>query len=375
MKIQKKYVTIDQLSRGFRDTIFGGVVAYDGKLNVRPAYQREFVYDNKKREAVVQSIIKGYPIGNMYWGKSSDGKGWDLIDGQQRTISICQYVDNQYAITYNGSPCTFSNMITAYPEMAESILKYDLLVYECSGAAEERLNWFRTINLTGEKLTDQEILNAVYSGEWVTMCRDRFSKNGCPAKKGGFERYVRGNPIRQEILEQVYQWKANDEGLKKIEDYMAKHQDDKSVDELWNYYKDVMRWAQNLFPTYRKGITDAQAWGILYNTYKDEEYDPDELESEIAKLILDDDVRNVGIIEYVLSRGTKESVLNIRQFTDAMKQKKYAEQGGYCPICGKHYEYSEMEGDHIKPWCEGGHTTYDNLQMLCKDCNRHKSSK
>lgn len=374
LNISKKYVTVEQLSRGYSDTIDGGIVAYDGKLNVRPPYQREFVYNDKQREAVIQSIIKNCPIGVFNWGKSDVG-GWEIIDGQQRTISICDFIAGRYSIKYDNRTMTFANIKASYPELAQQILSYELMLYVCNGTNQEKLEWFRTINIAGEKLTDQEILNAVYSGQWLSMCKENFSKKDCAAKKLG-DKYVSGNPIRQEILEQVFSWKADDEGLNTIEDYMSKHQNDNSIDNLWNYYRDVIQWARTLFPTYYKGISDKQAWGILYNKYKDNTYNASDLDEDIRKLILDDDVtKKSGIIEYVLSGYKSDKVLSIRAFSESMKQKKYIEQGGICPICGEHHTYEEMEGDHITPWSEGGHTTYDNLQMLCKECNRRKSNK
>lgn len=374
MKISKKYVTIEQLSRGFADTITGGVVAYDGKLNVRPAYQREFVYDDKKREAVIQSVLAGCPIGVFNWGKCDDG-GWEIIDGQQRSISICQYIAGLYAITYNGKICTVTNLKGSFPDDYKRLMEYELLVYECQGTSAEKLNWFRTINMSGEKLNDQEILNAVYSGLWVSLMREQFSRNDCPAKKIGKD-YIKGNPIRQELLAQVLRWCAHKEGLKDVETYMSKHQADISIVEIWNYYCDVLVWARNIFPTVRKGMTDSVEWGILYNKYKDNYYDATKIEEEINKLLLDSEITNKkGIIEYILSNHDTVKQLSLRQFSEAEKMHKYEEQHGECAHCHKHFEYNEMQGDHIVPWSKGGKTTLDNLQMLCCKCNAEKSNK
>ena len=242
------------------------------------------------------------------------------------------------------------------------------MVYFCTGLPSEKLEWFRTINIAGEKLTDQELRNAVYSGSWVSAAKLYFSKNGCVAYKIGGD-YIHGSAIRQEYLETAIKWISGG----KIEDYMSKHQNDKKADELWEYFKVLVAWIEANF-TKKRNIMKGVDWGTLYNTYKKKKLDTKKVEKEIAKLILDDDVtKNSGIYPYILTRDEKH--LSIRSFTPAMKQKVYEKQKGKCVVCGKKFELNKMEADHIDPWHEGGKTTEDNCQMLCKEDNRRKSGK
>jgi len=250
-----------------------------------------------------------------------------------------------------------------------------LMIYFCEGTDKERLDWFRIINIAGEKLTDQEIRNAVYTGSWLSDAKLKFSKSNCVAyllaNDGGS--LVSGSPIRQEYLETALSW-INDG---KIEDYMAKHQHDKNADELWQYFQDVIAWVRKTFPNYRKEMAHVN-WGELYNKFKDKKLNAAKLETEIKELMQDEDVtKKSGIYPYVLTR--QERYLSIRAFTDKMKRETYERQNGICPFCKKErkekkqWDISEMEADHITPWHEGGKTTAENCQMLCKEHNRTKS--
>lgn len=242
------------------------------------------------------------------------------------------------------------------------------MIYFCSGTDSEKLEWFKTINIAGEKLTDQELRNAVYAGSWVSDAKRYFSKNGCPAYKMAGD-YLDGTAIRQDYLETVIKWLSNDN----IEKYMAEHQHEPNANDLWLYFQSVINWVKTIFPTYRKEMKGIE-WGFLYNEFKDKKVDPKKLEAEINKLMQDEDVTNKkGIYWYVLNR--KEKHLNIRAFSDNQKREAYERQKGICPICKKHFDISEMEADHIKPWHEGGKTSAENCQMLCKDDNRKKSGK
>jgi len=242
------------------------------------------------------------------------------------------------------------------------------MIYHCSGTDSERLEWFRTINIAGEKLTDQELRNAVYAGSWVSDAKRYFSKNGCVAYQIGHD-YLNGSPIRQEYLETAIDWIS--EG--NIENYMATHQHDPIAVDLWNYFQSVINWVTANFTTKRKFMKGVE-WGKLFNEFKNKKFNPKKIEEETAKLILDDDVtKKSGIYPYILTRDEKH--LSIRAFTDAMKQKVYERQNGICPKCNKHFELEEMEADHITPWHEGGKTNEDNCQMLCKEDNRRKSGK
>ncbi len=360
MKIELKEITVRQLADDYKDNAEDGVVGFGGKLDIRPPYQREFIYKDKQRDAVINTLTKEFPLNVMYWAVRDDGN-FEIIDGQQRTISVCQYVDGDFAYEKR----YFHNL---QDDEQEQILNYRLMIYFCSGTDSERLDWFRTINIAGVKLTDQELRNAVYAGSWVSDVKRYFSKNGCPAYGIGSD-YLTGSPIRQEYLETAVKWIS--EG--NIENYMAEHQHDQNANALWRYFQDVITWVEGTFTTKRKKFMKGVDWGALYNTYKDEKYDTKKIEKESAKLILDDDIKKSGIYPYILTRD--EKYLSIRAFSDAMKQKVYEKQKGSCVVCGNHFEISEMEADHIIPWHEGGKTTEENCQMLCKDDNRRKSGK
>ncbi len=365
MEIKLVEIPVRDLVAGYEDNEEAGVVGYGGKLDIRPPYQREFIYKDKQRNAVIDTITKDFPLNVMYWAVRDDGN-YEIIDGQQRTISICQYVNNDFSI--NG--LAFHNLPK---DKQEQILDYKLMVYFCEGTDSEKLEWFKTINIAGEKLTDQELRNAVYSGSWVTDAKKYFSKTGCVAYQIGSD-YLNGSPIRQDYLETAIKWISNG----KIEDYMSKHQHDPNASALWIYFQSVISWIEATFPKKynknRKKFMKGVDWGTLYNQFKDEVLDADKLEEEIKKLILDDDVTNKkGIYPYVLTRN--EKYLSIRAFSDAIKIKVYEKQKGICAKCGEHFELNQMEADHITPWHEGGKTIEENCQLLCKDCNRKKSGK
>ncbi len=362
MKIELHEITIREIKEGYIDSADLGVVAYKGQLNVRPAFQREFIYKDKQRNEVIKTVRKGFPLNVMYWAKV--GSEYELIDGQQRTISICQYVNNDYSIDYQ----FFHNLL---PEEQDQILDYPLMIYICEGTDKEKLEWFKIINIAGEELTDQELRNAIYTGPWLTEAKKYFSKNSCPAYQIAKD-YLSGTAIRQNYLETALKWIAN-KNNQEIEDYMAIHQNDPNAAELWLYFNEVITWVKTYFPNYRN-IMKGLDWGIYYNQYKDQKLDPAALEQKIADLLLDDDVSNKkGIYHYLLSY--QEKYLNIRAFSANMKQGAYQKQNGICAICGKHFDISEMEADHITPWHLGGKTDMNNCQMLCKSCNRQKSGK
>ncbi len=368
MEIRLEEKTVREVYNGYQDSAENGVVAFGGKLNVRPAFQREFVYNGKQRDAVIDTIKKNFPLNVMYWVEDDKGN-YELLDGQQRTISICQYVGGEYSIDHRA----FINLTEAEKEQ---ILNYKLMIYICKGTDKEKLDWFKIINIAGEKLFEQELRNAIYTGEWLSNAKQYFSKNGCPAYQVA-GKYMRGTAIRQDYLETVLKWisaKDNEE----IEDYMSKHQKDTNATELWLYFNSVMNWVKAIFPNYRKEMQGLE-WGILYNKYGNDKLDPKQLEERISELMQDDDItKRSGIYEYLLSGNEKH--LNIRAFTDTMKRKVYEKQKGICPYCVKEkraktkYEIEEMDADHIKPWSEGGKTEIQNCQMLCKEHNRRKSN-
>ena len=377
MEIKLHEISVRDVFDGYENNeATGQVVAFSSALNVRPAYQREFVYDDKKKKAVMNSILHQFPLNVMYWSDNGDGT-YEMLDGQQRTISICDWLDNGYSIFANPtSPLTPYYAHTS-DEITKKVLDYPLMVYICKGTDTEKLDWFKIINIAGEKLTDQELRNAIYTGAWLSDAKQYFSKNQCIAYKIG-ERYMSGTPIRQDYLQTVLSWVASAEG-KTIEEYMAAHQHDTHATPLKQYFKSVIDWVELTFPKYRAKQMKGLNWGLLYNEYGKNVYDPNALEAEITELLKDDDVSNQkGVYEYLLSGRTKEKVLSIRQFTENERRTMYERQGGVCPMCkaegkDKIWNIEEMHADHIIPWSRGGHTTLDNGQMLCRDHNLIKS--
>ncbi|HIB1529982.1 TPA: HNH endonuclease family protein [Salmonella enterica subsp. enterica serovar Muenchen] len=358
MNIIHTQISIRELTKNYIDNDEAGVVGFGGDLNIRPPYQREFVYKDKQRDAVIDTVMKGFPLNTMYWAVTDDG--FEIIDGQQRTVSICQYVCGDFS--YQGR--YFHNL---QKDEQNRILDYELTVYQCEGSDSEKLNWFRTINIAGEKLTDQELRNAVYAGTWTADAKRYFSKTQCAAYQLA-EKYVTGAPIRQEFLEKALQWISGGD----IEKYMSVHQHDPDALALWSYFQDVITWAKGTFTVYRKEMKSVE-WGVLYNEFKDELLDAKKLEAEISELMQDEDVtKKSGIYSYVLTR--KEKFLSIRTFTDKQKREAYERQKGICSRCQHHYQINEMEADHITPWSKGGKTTSENCQMLCKADNRIKGA-
>ena len=360
MRIELKEITVRELTKDYQDNQDSGVMGYGGKLDIRPPYQREFVYKDAQREAVINSIVKDFPLNVMYWSVREDGN-FEIIDGQQRTISICQYVMGNFS--FQGR--YFNNLQN---DEQDKILNYNLMVYQCTGTDSEKLEWFKIINIAGEELTNQELRNAVYSGSWVTDAKRHFSKNGCAAYGMGSD-YLTGSPIRQEYLETTISWISQG----KIEKYMATHQHEPNANELWLYFQAVINWIKAVFPNDRKEMKGL-AWGAFYNEFKDENFDSAKLEERIKKLMQDEDVsKKKGVYQYILTGQEKH--LSIRAFTDNQKREAYERQAGVCPKCGKKFKLDEMEADHITPWSKGGKTEPENCQVLCQEDNRRKSDK
>jgi len=362
MEIKLKEITVKELTTGYIDNDELGVLGYDERLDIRPPYQREFIYKDKQRDAVIDTVIKGFPLNVMYWAVKDNGN-FEVIDGQQRTISISQYIDGDFS--FNDK--YFHNL---QKDEQEQILNYKLMVYLCSGDDSEKLEWFKTINISGEKLTNQELRNAVYSGSWVTDAKKYFSKNDCPVYNIGYK-YLKGVANRQEYLETFIKWISDDS----IEDYMGKNQHQPNANGLWLYFNSVMNWTKATFPNYRKEMKGVE-WGYLYNQFKDELYDSTKIEDEVSTLMEDEDVtRKQGIYQFILTRN--EKYLSIRVFSKNQIREAYERQNGLCPKCeteNNHYDIGAMEADHITPWSKGGKTNSDNCQMLCKKHNRLKSN-
>ena len=360
MQIRLHKITVRDLTQGYEDNAENGVRAFGGQLDVRPPYQREFVYKEKQRDAVIDTLTQGFPLNVMYWAVRDDGT-FEIIDGQQRTISICQYVNGDFAYMFR----YFHNL---QPDEQQQILDYELQVYICSGTDSEKLKWFKTINIAGEELTEQELRNAVYAGSWVSDAKRYFSKNNCAAYHLA-NKYVAGEVNRQKYLETAIDWisKGN------IDIYMGNHQHDPNAVALWNYFQSVINWTKAIFPKYRREMKGVD-WGTLYDKYHEQNFDAAVMENEVARLMADSDVvAKKGIYHYVFDHD--EHHLDIRAFDANTKREVYEKQQGVCAICGKHFDIEQMEADHITPWCEGGRTIADNCQMLCRECNRRKSGK
>ena len=359
MKIELLEATVRQLAEDYSDDGEGGVRGYSGRLDIRPPYQREFVYDDRERDAVIGTVRQGFPLNVMYWADRGDGT-FEIIDGQQRTISVCQYVQGSFSI----DGLAFHNL---QDDQKERILNYGLMVYVCSGTDSERLKWFETINIAGKVLTKQELRNAVYHGSWVSDAKGYFSRPNCPAQAIA-SKLLQGSAIRQDYLETAIRWINNGD----VEGYMSEHQHDKNAVASWNHFRSVIDWVYATFTTYRRPMKGV-GWGSLYNRFKDADLDPVALEAGTKRLVLDDDVTSKsGIYSYLLDDDERH--LSIRAFTDAMKAEAFERQDGICSHCNETFTIDKMEGDHIDPWSEGGGTAADNCQMLCKPCNRRKGA-
>ncbi|HEC1548373.1 TPA: DUF262 domain-containing protein [Campylobacter upsaliensis] len=391
MQIDKTEIKIKELIAGYtRDEESSQIVAYAdssgvARLNIRPKYQREFVYKEAQRNAVIDTILKGFPLNIMYWVKNVDSSAeceYEVLDGQQRTISICEYVKGSFSIQWNDKSQYFH---TLSKDLQEKFLDYKLNVYVCQGSESEKLEWFKTINIAGETLTSQELRNAVYASVWLSDAKRRFSKpNGLAVLKGA--KYLNGSALRQEFLESAIAWKVDSRKDEKICEYMAKNaKDSKNADELWEYFAKVIDWVEMKFEKYRKEMKGLE-WGLFYNTYKDKPLDAKELESKIIELMQDDEVGSKkGVYAYVLSGDEKH--LSLRAFSDSVKRAVYERQGGVCansdghikgvkcPHENERLELEQMEADHILAWSKGGKTEKKNCQMLCRECNRKKSDK
>lgn len=367
MEITELKVTVREVCEGYFNDDEEGVVGYDERLDIRPKYQREFVYKDAQRDEVIRTILKGLPLNVIYWCKvkKDDGSdGFEVMDGQQRIISFCEYVDGSFSVDDK----YFYNLPK---DQKDKILKYPLLVYACDGTDSEKLDWFRIINIAGVQLTDQELRNAVYAGSWTSDAKRYFSKTGCAAGMLAGD-YLKGSSIRQEYLETAILWAASAEG-ETIEAYMAKHQNDPSAVQLWNYFRSVIDWVQAIFPVKRREMKGLP-WGLYYNEHgKRTDLDPKKLELEIQRLMGDDDVtRKSGIYEYLLTGDERK--LSIRAFDRRDRLAAYERQLHKCAGCGEIFAFEDMHGDHIKPWSKGGKTVPENCQMLCTMCNLKKSN-
>ena len=357
MKITKLDVTIGDLVKGYSDDGEGGVRGLDGKLNIRPEYQREEVYKDKHKKDVITSVLGGFPINPMYWTPQDDG-GYGKMDGQQRTIAISQYATDWFSV--NGR--FFSNLTSEEREQFES---YKLDVYLCEGTEKERLDWFERINIGGLELNAQEKRGAIYAGKWLSDAKRYF----CRVNQGADQerRYLSGRRERQDYLATAIKWAAGEES---IEDYMGRHQRDENASPLWQHFQEVIAWVKRTFPKYRKEMKGLD-WGRLYREYGQDKRNAEEDEARITKLLANPEVtQKSGVYEHILSG--KNKFLYKRAFSEQQKRTKYEEQEGVCAITGKHFPYEAMEGDHIIKWEDDGPTTLENCQMVSMEANRKK---
>ena len=377
MKIKEQKFSVAEIAAGFAEDLEGkSVVGYGGKLNIRPPYQREFVYKQRQQEAVVATVHNDYPLNAMYWAECDDGT-YEVLDGQQRTISICRFVADVFSCTGLFGRAEAFNFTSLEKHEQEQILAYKITVYICSGSDREKLNWFETVNIAGEKLFPQELRNAVYHGPWVSSARKYFSKPGGRASAVG-GKYMKGKPIRQDYLQHAIKWigYAKDQSIVK---HMSTMRQQPNAEELRKHFEAVIAWVRATFPEYRK-VMKLPDWGLLYHKHgKCANLDKVKLETRISKLMRDEEVTNQpGIYDFVLSGD--ESALNIREFEPEQKEKAYKRQKGLCngkncPDGKKKFALEAMQADHIKPWSKGGKTNDDNLQMLCRKCNARKGNK
>lgn len=379
MTITEMKLKVSELVRGYHeDTATSRVVAWDGRLDVRPEYQREYVYNADQRDAVINTVLHGFPLSIMYFVRRDDGN-YEVLDGQQRIISICQYATN-HAISVKIPSRTMPGMFDTvnYPNLFDEQLKafndYELSVYICEGTDDEKIDWFQVINIAGTPLEKQEILNAMLHSQWLTDAKSVFSRHNCAAHKR-YGKYLKGEYIRQTYLETAFRWAADSEGLTgkyAIRQYMQKHRGDANADALWKYFEDVFAWAKRSFGDYDASMKGVE-WGLLYNRHRDDKLDAAETRRQLETLLRDPEIKKKsGVYEYILTGEQK--VLNLRQFEEGDRQTMYHRQNGRCAICGLPFDIKDMHGDHIIPWSKGGRTTLDNGQMLCTKCNLQKSS-
>lgn len=386
MEIKRVSIKIVDLCDGYKndseEDIERGVYAYHGKLCVRPAFQRMFVYDKKQENAVIDTALKGFPLNIMYWVDNGDGT-YDCLDGQQRTISLCNFVDGissfQAPWLKDNARIYIHTLKRIDPDLYAKFMNYELEVYICRGTKAEQMEWFKTINIAGEELYPQELRNASYVSKWLTDAKRYFSKANasstakCPAEHLGGQ-YTNKNANRQEILEQVISWRIGSKEDADICNYMEAHINDKDASDLWNYFNNVINWITTVFHEYDKGMATVN-WGKLYNDYHTEDFDVDEISEKFNELMMykankELDISVAKICEYCITRD--EKLLKHREFNEAQKTTMYNQQRGICPDCGKHYLKAEMHAHHIVPWYNGGVTELANGVMLCEECHRQR---
>jgi hypothetical protein len=373
MTIEQISVTVREITQGYVNNEELGVRGYNGLLDIRPPYQREFIYNDKEQQAVINTVLHGYPLNVMYWVKRGEDAEcpYEVMDGQQRTLSLCEYVAGKYSFD-------FKNFFNQPADIQKRILDYQLTVYVCEGEESEKLEWFKTINIAGKQLNEQEIRNAIYAGPFVSDAKRHFSKSNCGAYRLGKD-LINGTLNRQDFLKKALEWMAEHEQREgKVQSavgYMAQHQHDPNANNLWTYFQNVLNWAITNFEMKKfKRIMNGLNWALIYDKFHDKTLDTVALAKRISELMRDSEIQKPkGIIPYVLTGDERH--LDLRAFPEDIKLAVWEKQGHICPLCGKEFDLEFMEGDHIKPWREGGRTVIENCQMLCRDCNRHKGAK
>ena len=388
MKPTLRHYTVEEVLDGFvySELEGKGLFGLAGKLVIQPEFQRHYIYDDGKRDvAVIDSLLKGYPLGLIYF--NVNGSALEVLDGQQRITSVGRFVRDKFAIKFEGSEQTFSSL----PEnLKKKLLASDLLVYECEGTETEIKDWFRTINISGLPLTPQELLNSIYSGTFVTKAKAEFS-NSSNSNMQKWLAYINGDPKRQQVLEAALDWVSSSKAMS-IDAYLAQHRKDATIAELKSYFTSVIDWVGGVFTGTPQKEMRGLEWGRLYEEYHDKPYDPATLARRLAELMDDPAVTSrKGIFEYLLSGETETQLLAVRIFDDQVKRAAYARQTtaaeaeglSNCPTCAsagnpnktRVYSLGEMEADHVTAWSKGGESSAKNCQMLCITHNRAKGNR
>lgn len=374
MKITElKGVTIEKLVAGYAHNRIGKIVGLGGKLDIRPAYQREFVYNGAQQEAVIESVSCGYPLNPIYFVDCGGGY-YALLDGQQRTLSICRFCDEAFSANIFGLTEVVFGGLEA--DDKSKILNYEMKVFILSGGSDaDKLKWFKIINFAGEKLNDQEALNAFNHGAWVTAAREYFSKPNCRAMRDGAQDYLKGEAIRQDYLAKVLAWAAANAGVD-VDEYMSRHRAAANADELKDYFKSVIGWVKKVFPDYRREMQGVE-WGLFYNQHKNKKYDARANSEQADELFAragdwDSGIKKSGIYEYLIT-GERLAVYT-RAFNPHQRTAMHKAQGGKCAKCEAKKTVAEMDADHIKPFGRGGETVTANGQMICTNCHAAKTA-
>ena len=385
MKTNLKTYTVEEICQGFvyNELEGKGLFGLAGKLTIQPEYQRNYIYaDGKKDVAVIESLLKGYPLGLIYFNKTANGK-LEVLDGQQRITSFGRFVTNKFPVFDDENiPHYFDSLPK---DKQDKILKASILVYECEGTESEIKEWFKTINIAGIPLNEQELLNAVYSGPFVTRCKEEFS-NSQNAQVDKWSAYIKGSANRQDFLATALDWASRGQ----TGEYMSAHRYDTDITELKTYFNSVIDWANSVFPNVERERCGLE-WGRLYETYHKTAYNPQQVDREVKELYEDPYIKNhKGVFEYILGGAKAPQLLNVRVFDDAVKRRVYARQTAAaeaekisnCPLCAvsnsanknRIWRITDMDADHVTAWSKGGATDEKNCQMLCKIHNRAKGN-